>query len=78
MMNKALNKYKKEKWINTRLSRRHKARRFFIKRQLSSILAQSTKQISAIKSSSQGDRISKNIAIAKIVFRTAVALGLVK
>tara|TARA_R110000850_G_scaffold91779_1_gene195103 strand:- start:687 stop:920 length:234 start_codon:yes stop_codon:yes gene_type:complete len=77
-MNKSLNKYKKEKWINTRLSRRYKARSFFRKCQLYSILAQSTGQISAIKSSSQGDRESKNIAIANIVFRTAVALGLVK
>ena len=69
-MNKALNKYGKAKWVNTRLSKKHKARQFIKMARASSIIAMGAAQVSVIKSSYGLDKFSKGLAIAQCLVNT--------
>lgn len=69
-MNKALNKYGKAKWINTRLSKKHKARMFIKLSQASRIIAIGATQVSVIKSCYGLDKFSKGLAIAQCLTDT--------
>lgn len=73
-MNKAFNKYKKAKWINTRLSKKHKARQFIKMARASSIIAIAAAQVSLIKSSCGLDKFSKGLAIARCLTDTRAAV----
>lgn len=73
-MNKALNKYGKDKWVNTRLSRKYKARQFLKVARVSSIIAMGAAQISVIKSCYGLDKFSKGLAIARCLTDTQAAV----
>ena len=63
-MNKALNKYKKSRWINIRLSKPYKVRLAIRKAQVALILAQGISSINQIRMSMSFDKAAKAAAIA--------------
>ena len=69
-MNKALNKYKKSRWINIRLSRPYKVRLAIRKAQVALILAQGVASINQIRMSMSFDKAAKAVAIAAAAINT--------
>ena len=69
-MNKALNKYKKSRWINLRLSKPYKVRLAIRKAQASLVLAQGIASINQIRMSMSFDKAAKAAAIAAATINT--------
>ena len=74
-MNKSLNKYKKARWIKTRLSNRHKARLVMRKMQAALVIAQSLSNINLIRSSMSFDKAGKAAAIASAAFNALATVN---
>jgi hypothetical protein len=73
-VNKAFSKYKKEKWTNTRLSRKHKCRQFLIRVQTASTLASGAALINQIQNTFGANKADKKIAILKAVSNTLLSV----
>lgn len=72
-MNKSFSKYKKSRWIKTRLSKPHKSRIAFRKIQAAAVVAQAIATVSQIKMAGSFDKAGKAAAIDSTVLNAFVA-----
>ena len=73
-MNKSFKKYKNVKWIDTRLSKKHKVRQYVKHSQAAAILMGGAAQVRAI-CSSRANREMRGLAIARAVIDSYKSVG---
>jgi hypothetical protein len=73
-LNKSFNKYKKSRWVRTRLSNPYKSRLAIRKMQAAIVVAQALANINQIKASMSFDKAGKAAAIASTALNAFAAV----